>query len=199
LIYGSPQAYGADMTTFPRAPRLLASALALPLLAAPLCANAATPAPAPNTEIIPLPLEPIVPAGQRACANTTPSGLGYTMLREGPGPKPAAADTVLIDYIGYLAASGTVFDQAMRSPLPVGEVIPGFSEGLQLLGKTGVVRLCVPAALAYGADATGPIPANSDLVFQVELLDFKTAAEIEAMQKSQPVEGLSQDEGAIPQ
>ena len=182
------------MTNSPRALRLLVSALALPLLAGWLPAHAA----AADAGIIPLPLEPIVPAAQRACTAHTPSGLGYTMLREGAGAKPAATDTALVNYIGYLAADGTVFDQNMQTPMPVGEVIPGFSEGLQLLGKTGVVRLCIPAALAYGAQAQGPIPANADLVFQVELLDFKTAAEIEAMRKSQPVEGLSQDEGAAP-
>ena len=121
------------------------------------------------------------------------------MLREATGPKPATADTVLINYIGYLAATGAVFDQAMRTPMPVGQVIAGFGEGLQLVPKNGIVRLCIPAAMAYGDQATGPIPANSDLVFQVELLDFKTAAEIEEMRKSQPVEGLSQDEGATAQ
>ena len=51
-------------------------------------------------------------------------------------------------------------------------MIPGFGEGLQAMGKGGVMRLCVPAALGYGAKATGPIPANADLVFQVELVDI---------------------------
>jgi FKBP-type peptidyl-prolyl cis-trans isomerase FkpA len=185
------------MKTALRASQLIVSALALPLLAAPLSASGAAPAQA-SDGIIALPLEPIVPAGQRACANRTPSGLGYTVLREGTGAKPAATDTVLINYIGYLAATGAVFDQNMQTPMPVGQVIPGFAEGLQLVPKTGVVRLCIPAAMGYGAEAQGPIPANSDLVFQVELLDFKTAAEIEQMRKSQPVEGLSQDEGAAP-
>lgn len=187
------------MKTSSRAPRLLVSAIALPLLLAPLYASAAAPAPKPAAAdggIIPLPLEPIVPAAQRACASRTASGLGYTILRAATEAKPAATDTVLVNYIGYLASTGTVFDQGTQAALPVGQAIPGFSEGLQLLAKTGVVRLCVPAALAYGDQASGPIPANSDLVFQVELLDFKTAAEIEEMRKSQQVEGLSQDEGA---
>jgi FKBP-type peptidyl-prolyl cis-trans isomerase FkpA len=183
------------MNTSPRVSHAIVIALAL--LAASLSAGAATPAPvAETTGIIDLPLEPTVPAGQRICAEHTASGLGYTVLRAAPGPKPAAADTVLINYIGYLAANGAVFDQAMHTPIPVGQVIPGFAEGLQLVPRTGVIRLCIPAAMGYGAEATGPIPANSDLVFQVELLDFKTAAEIEEMRKVQPVEGLSQDEGA---
>ncbi len=135
--------------------------------------------------IIPLPLAPVVPAVQRSCAVRTPSGLGYTILRAGTGAKPAAADTVLVNYIGYLAATGAVFDQGMQSPLPVSGVIPGFAEGLQLLPRTGVVRLCIPAALGYGAQASGPIPASSDLVFQVELLDFKTPTELAEMRKGQ--------------
>ena len=107
------------------------------------------------------------------------------MLRPATGPKPAASDVVLVNYIGYLASTGAVFDQGMRSPLPVNGVIPGFSQGLQMLGRSGIARFCIPAALGYGARATGPIPANADLVFQVELVDYKTAAEIEALNKAQ--------------
>ena len=60
----------------------------------------------------------------------------------------------------------------MGVEFPVGGVIPGFSEGLQTMGKGAAMRLCIPAALGYGAKATGPIPANADLVFQVELVDI---------------------------
>ena len=146
--------------------------------------NAPAPKPMPDAGIIPLPLTPIVPASQRSCTTQTPSGLGYTVLRPASGPKPGADATVLVNYIGYLKAPGAVFDQAMQTPMPVDGVIPGFSEGLQLPGRGGIVRLCVPAALGYGAQASGPIPANADLVFQVELLDFKTAAEIDALRKA---------------
>lgn len=107
------------------------------------------------------------------------------MLRAGAGAKPAADSTVLVNYVGYLAATGAVFDQGMETPMPVGQVIPGFSQGLQLLGKGGIVRLCIPASLGYGAQASGPIPANSDLIFQVELLDLRTAAEMAAIAKAQ--------------
>lgn len=138
-----------------------------------------------TTDIIPLPLNPILPPGQRLCAAKTASGLGYTVLRPAAtGPKPAEADFVLVNYIGYLAATGAVFDQGTQAAFPVGGVIPGFSEGLQTLAKTGITRFCIPAAMGYGAEASGPIPANSDLVFQVELVDFKTAAEIETMRKA---------------
>lgn len=147
-------------------------------------ASAAKPTVA-SAGIIPLPLNPVVPAAQRTCAAKTPSGLGYTMLRPAAGAKPAANDVVLVNYIGYLAASGLVFDQAMTSPLQVDGVIPGFAEGVQLLAKTGVVRLCIPAKLGYGAQGSGRIPANSDLVFQIELLDYKTTAELEALRKAE--------------
>jgi FKBP-type peptidyl-prolyl cis-trans isomerase FkpA len=186
------------MPFIPHASSRLILAAILPLLAAPLPADAAAtrrqkpraaaPAPAPvraDNAIIALPLNPVVPAGQRLCSTTAPSGLGSTLLRAGTGARPAAGDVVLVNYIGYIAATGVVFDQGMRSPLPVNGVIPGFSQGLQTMARSGVARFCIPAALGYGAQASGPIPANADLVFQVELLDFKTAAEVESMNRAQ--------------
>ncbi|MEG8038153.1 FKBP-type peptidyl-prolyl cis-trans isomerase [Sphingomonas sp. LR60] len=178
-----------------RASRLFLAAI-LPVLAAPTLAGAATspqkkPQAAATTSvrtdnaIIPLPLNPVVPAGQRLCSTTAATGLGSTMLRAGTGAKPTAGDVVLVNYIGYLGQTGVVFDQGMRSPLPVDGVIPGFSQGLQTMARGGISRFCIPAALGYGAQASGPIPANADLVFQVELLDFKTAAEVESMNRTQ--------------
>jgi len=164
----------------------LSAAMASPVIAdAQTRPGAATAAPSPaGAGIIPLPLNPIVPAAQRTCTAKTPTGLGYSVLRPGTGAKPTAEDTVLVNYIGYLATTGAAFDQSMQTPMPVGAVIPGFSQGLQLIGRGGVIRLCIPAALGYGARATGQIPANADLVFQVEMLDFKTAAEIAEMRKA---------------
>jgi FKBP-type peptidyl-prolyl cis-trans isomerase FkpA len=72
----------------------------------------------------------------------------------------------------------------MQAAFPVGGVIPGFSEGLQLLPQGAIYRLCVPSAQGYGAQGAGDIPANADLVFQVELVDHKSAAEVEAMRKA---------------
>ena len=123
---------------------------------------------------IPLPLKQIIPAGQRLCAAKPAPGLGILQLRPGTAVRPAASDAVKVNYIGYLAATGEVFDQGMGVEFPVGGVIPGFSQGLQAMGKGGVSRLCIPAALGYGERGTGPIPANADLVFQVELVDVTT-------------------------
>lgn len=152
---------------------------ATPALAAPA---AAPPAPA---AIIALPLNPVVPASQRACATTLPGGLGYTVLRAGTGASPATTDYVLINYIGYLAANGSTFDQNMSTPMTVDGVIPGFGQGLTRMSKGAIHRICIPAALGYGATASGPIPANSALVFQVELLDFRSKAEVDAARAAQ--------------
>ncbi len=184
------------MPFFPPASSRFILATLLSLLTAPLPASAAearrqkprAAAPQPikaDNAIIALPLNPVVPAGQRVCSTTAASGLGSTTLRTGAGAKPGAGDVVLVNYVGYLAATGAVFDQGMRSPLPVDGVIPGFSQGLRTMARSGITRFCVPAALGYGGGASGPIPANSDLVFQVELLDFKTAAEVESMNNAQ--------------
>ena len=183
-------------------------ALILPLMMAQPTANAApvrkaatkaAPAPvrATNT-IIPLPLNPTLPAGQRLCSAKTADGLGYTMLRPATGAMPAEADYVLVNYIGYLAATGEVFDQNTQATFPVNGVIPGFSKGLQMMAKTGIARFCIPAAMGYGAQASGPIPANSDLVFQVELIDYKTAAEVQAMQKARGADGGPKADSTLP-
>jgi FKBP-type peptidyl-prolyl cis-trans isomerase FkpA len=195
------------MSSSPRVLHRLVVAVVLPLLAAPLPVSGATvrkvrprasvPAPVKaSNAIIALPLNPVVPTGQRLCSARTPSGLGYTMLRPGSGAKPTQGDVSLVNYIGYLATTGAVFDQGMRSPLPVNGVIQGFSQGLQMLAKSGVARFCIPATMGYGSQASGPIPANSDLVFQVELVDFKTAAEVEGMNRAQAAEPPAQKDVA---
>ena len=150
------------------------------LVLANSAAVAATPA---ADAIIPVPLNPVIPAAQRQCTAKMPSGLGTRALRAGTPEKPAATDYVLVNYIGYLAADGTVFDQGSAATFPLDGVIKGFAEGIQTIGRGGIGRICIPAALGYADKPTGPIPANSDLVFQVELVDFKTAAEVQAMQQ----------------
>lgn len=184
------------MTTVTRALPHLAFLMVLPMTLTPLPAAAAA-TPKATTDIIALPLNPMLPPGQRLCAAKTATGLGYTMLRPAAGPMPNETDFVLVNYIGYLAATGAVFDQNTGSAFPVGGVIPGFSKGLQMMAKTGVARFCIPAAMGYGAEGSGPIPPNSDLVFQVELIDYKTAAEVEAMRKASEGEAPSPGAGAV--
>lgn len=115
------------------------------------------------------------------CTTTTASGLGWTAVKPGTGAMPTDQDVVLVNYRGTLA-DGKEFDKSDRAPFPVAQVVPGFSEGLKLMQKGGSYKLCIPAALGYGDKATGPIPANSPLIFTVDLLDFKSMAEIQAMQ-----------------
>lgn len=123
------------------------------------------------------------------CTTTTSSGLGFSIVKPGDGPKPIDSDVVLVNYKGTLATDGTEFDANQKTPFPVSQVVPGFSEGLKLMQRGGSYKLCIPAALGYGAQSTGPIPANSDLIFTVDLLDFKSMAEIQAMQAQMQAQG----------
>jgi FKBP-type peptidyl-prolyl cis-trans isomerase len=107
----------------------------------------------------------------------TASGLRYRILAPGTDPKPTAASTVKALYTGKLT-DGTVFDSTDKNggePLEfsLGGVIRGWTEGLQLIGKGGKIHLWVPSELGYGAQGGGPIPANSVLEFDVELVEFK--------------------------
>jgi len=148
------------------------STRAVGALAFALSLTAAAPAkpPKPSAAVIPLPLKQIIPAGQRLCTLKTASGLGYMPLRPAGGAKASADDAVEVNYLGYLAANGEVFDQGAAAGFPVSGVIKGFAEGLQLMPTGSIYRLCIPAVLGYADKETGPIPANSALVFQVELL-----------------------------
>ncbi|HYQ38296.1 MAG TPA: FKBP-type peptidyl-prolyl cis-trans isomerase [Pseudomonas sp.] len=103
------------------------------------------------------------------------SGLQYEVLVQGEGAKPGADDQVRTHYHGTLI-DGTVFDSSYErgqpAEFPVGGVIPGWVEALQLMNAGSKWRLHVPSELAYGAQAVGSIPPHSVLVFDVELLDI---------------------------
>ncbi len=114
--------------------------------------------------------------GKRAGVTTTASGLQYQIIKPGTGAAhPTLQDVVLVAYEGRLR-DGKLFDKNEKAPLELNAVIPGWSEGLQLMTKGAKYRFWIPPALAYGAQAAGPIPPNSDLEFDVELLDFIPAA-----------------------
>jgi FKBP-type peptidyl-prolyl cis-trans isomerase len=105
---------------------------------------------------------------------TTASGLQYLVLTEGHGKSPKATDTVLVHYKGNLL-DGTEFDSSYKrnEPIsfPLNGVIPGWTEGVQLMKEGGKVRLFIPSNLAYGSrGAGGVIPPDSTLVFDIELL-----------------------------
>lgn len=114
---------------------------------------------------------------KREGVKTTESGLQYEVLKKAEGPKPVAKDVVTVHYEGSLT-DGTVFDSSIKRgtpiDLPVGGVIPGWVEGLQLMSVGEKYKLYIPSELAYGEQSPSPlIPANSVLVFELELLGIK--------------------------
>ena len=128
--------------------------------------------------------KPNISAGQKFLATnktkqgvrTTPSGLQYEVITEGTGIKPTASDTVVTHYRGTLI-DGTEFDNSYNrgqpATFPVGGVIKGWTEALQLMPAGSKYKLYIPHNLAYGTNETGPIPAGSVLIFEVELLEVK--------------------------
>lgn len=116
----------------------------------------------------------LVSNSEKPGVKTTESGLQVEMLAAGEGPTPTATDQVLVHYEGRLA-DGTVFDSSYQRGQPavfgVSDVIPGWTEGLQLMRPGGKARFTIPPELGYGATgAGGVIPPNAVLVFDVELL-----------------------------
>jgi len=114
---------------------------------------------------------------KREGVKTTESGLQYEVVKAAEGPQPGTDDIVTVHYEGSLT-DGTVFDSSIKRgapiDLPVGGVIPGWVEGLQLMHVGEKYKLYIPSELAYGEQSPSPlIPANSVLVFDLELLGIK--------------------------
>jgi FKBP-type peptidyl-prolyl cis-trans isomerase FklB len=109
---------------------------------------------------------------------TLPSGLQYKVITEGKGKSPKASDTVTVQYRGTLI-DGTEFDSSYKrgqpATFPVGGVIKGWTEALQLMKEGSKWQLFIPSDLAYGANGTqgGPIGPNAVLIFEVELGSIK--------------------------
>jgi FKBP-type peptidyl-prolyl cis-trans isomerase len=104
----------------------------------------------------------------------TQSGLQYMVLKEGTGVKPSATDTVTVHYTGKLL-DGTVFDSSVERGEPatfaLDQVIPGWTEGLQLMSEGSEYRLFIPSELAYGSKGAGDkILPNATLIFDVQLI-----------------------------
>ena len=106
----------------------------------------------------------------------TDSGLQYEVLVEGVGATPVPTDTVSAHYHGTFE-DGRVFDSSVDRgepiDLPVNGVIPGWQEALQMMKEGDKWRLVVTPELGYGAAGVGPIPGNTTLIFEVELIEVK--------------------------
>ena len=107
----------------------------------------------------------------------TPSGLKYRILRKGTGANPKASNTVKVNYHGWLDG-GKVFDSSYSRgeaiEFPLNAVIPGWTEGMQLVGNGGMIELLIPSNLGYGKrGAGGVIPPDATLHFLVELIEVK--------------------------
>ncbi|GAA65128.1 FKBP-type peptidyl-prolyl cis-trans isomerase FkpA [Pseudoalteromonas sp. BSi20311] len=115
----------------------------------------------------------------------TESGLQYEVMSEGEGEgaKPVATDVVKVHYKGTLL-DGTEFDSSYSrnepTTFPLNRVIPGWTEGLQLMNVGSKYKFTIPSDLAYGDRDLGKIPANSTLIFEVELLEIQNDAEAAA-------------------
>ncbi|MEO8590934.1 MAG: FKBP-type peptidyl-prolyl cis-trans isomerase [Flavobacteriales bacterium] len=115
--------------------------------------------------------------GKKKGVTTTPSGLQYEVITMGKGPKPLATDTVKVHYTGTLI-DGTKVDSSVDrgepAVYPVSGFVPGWVEALQMMPVGSKWKLTIPSDLAYGPGdgPGGRIPANSVLVFDLELLDI---------------------------
>jgi len=111
--------------------------------------------------------------GKKDDVQQTRTGLQYQVLEAGSGASPAATDVVKVHYHGTLL-DGSVFDSSVERGQPISfglnQVIPGWTEGLQLMKEGGKSRLFIPSELAYGDRAVGSIPPGSLLIFDVELI-----------------------------
>jgi FKBP-type peptidyl-prolyl cis-trans isomerase FkpA len=126
---------------------------------------------------------------------TSSTGLVYKVEKEGTGDAPKDSDTVVVNYKGTLI-DGKEFDNSYTRGEPLSfrldGVIPGWTEGLKNIKKGGKIKLVIPPDLAYGKTGVPGIPANSTLVFDVELLDIKPAPKADAKPEAQADRKLRQ-------
>lgn len=115
----------------------------------------------------------------KAGVKVTASGLQYEVVKPGTGPKPKDTDSVEVHYTGTLL-DGTKFDSSRDrgepAKFPLKGVIPGWTEGLQLMPVGSTYKFYIPANLAYGENGPGPIGPNATLIFDVELIKIEAPA-----------------------
>jgi len=158
------------------------------------------------TEITRVPLQPIARGSLTklwlgvAAAVAVAGGVAWAAMpplvsvktvKAGEGASPTLDDVAFIDYTGRLK-SGQVFDQG-KAPLALREVVPGFTQALEQMQPGGKYKVVIPASLAYGDKATGPIPANSDLYFDIEVLGVMNR---QAFEQQRQIMQMMQQQGA---
>ena len=120
-------------------------------------------------------------------ARRTTSGIVYHELQHGTGAAPTPTSTVKVHYVGSLL-DGTVFDSSIKrgqpAELALDSVIPGWSEGVQLMRVGGKAKLYVPSELGYGERGVGPIPPGAALVFELELIEIVNSSSISSSSSS---------------
>jgi FKBP-type peptidyl-prolyl cis-trans isomerase len=120
-------------------------------------------------------IEDYIAANGITNAQSTASGLYYVIYKPGGTNHPNEKSSVSVNYKGYLT-DGTIFDSSYPmgkpSELDLTSVVKGWQEGMQLIGVGGKIQLFVPSELGYGSSAAGSIPANSVIIFDVEMVDF---------------------------
>lgn len=122
--------------------------------------------------------------------------ISYQIIDPGMGDsRPTADDFAQVSYKGSLP-DGTVFEETPQpTPMDLSTMIPGFKEAVTLLKKNGKIRVRIPAELAYGNEARGEvIPANSPLIFEITLHDFRTRAEVMEMQRQMQMQQMLQQQ-----
>jgi FKBP-type peptidyl-prolyl cis-trans isomerase FkpA len=167
----------------------------------------------PMTEITRVPLQPIARGSLTklwlgvliavlfaawAAWAAMPPQVRIETITPGRGPSPTLTDVALINYKGTLA-DGKVFDEARSAVFPLQGVIPGFTKALTQMQKGGRYKVWIPAKLGYGDKPAGEIPPNSDLNFEIEMLDFISGQEYQQrMQMMQQMQQMQQQPGAAP-
>jgi FKBP-type peptidyl-prolyl cis-trans isomerase FkpA len=165
------------------------------------------------TEITRVPLQPIakgsltkVWAGIAACVLAA-GGIAYAALpaavkvetiKAGTGASPTVDDIAMINYRGTLP-DGKVFDQGQHYVSVPGQDIPGMTRAIEKMQVGGKYHVVIPPSLAYGDRQAGPIPPNTTLTFEIDLIDFRSRAEVEAqqrmMQQLQQMQQMQQGQG----
>lgn len=140
---------------------------------------------------------------QEEGVQVTESGLAYKVIEEGDGASPDVSDVVVAHYRGTLV-DGTQFDSSYEGGNPIqirlDQVIPGWTEGLQLMKEGAKYEFYIPAELAYGQRGQGQVPPGATLIFEVELLEVKQQGEEAeagaASAAQEPAEGAAAEEAA---